>query len=112
MRLCIAGTLSPLYPAILRSVSTSIAFRGSKPKLLCIERTSPRTATIDEVTSTAQMAICDNKQHVAHGDSAAERAGRSRFDDLVRIGAEYLAHRNNAEENPLTNARPKPPDKH
>jgi hypothetical protein len=42
---------------VLRAVSTSIAFCGSKPKLLCIERTSPRTATSEEVTSTAQIAI-------------------------------------------------------
>ena len=31
---------------------------GSKPKSLSSERTNPRTATIDEVTSKAQMAIC------------------------------------------------------
>ena len=36
----------------------SIALCVSKPKLLCSERASPRTATIDEVTSTAQIAIC------------------------------------------------------
>jgi hypothetical protein len=35
-----------------------MAFCGSKPKLLCSERTIPRTATSEEVTSTAQMAIC------------------------------------------------------
>src|SRR5260370_13882996 len=58
MRFCISGTLSPLYPALLRSVSTSIAFFGSNPKSACSERTSPRTATIDDVTSTAQIAIC------------------------------------------------------
>ena len=57
MRLCMAGTLSPLYPAMLRVVFTSIAFPGSKPKLACMERAKPRTATSEEVTSTAQMAI-------------------------------------------------------
>ena len=31
---------------------------GSKPKLLCSERTSPRTATSEDVTRTAQIAIC------------------------------------------------------
>ena len=40
-----------------RSVFTSIAFWGTKPKLLRNDRTIPRTATKDEVTSTAQMAI-------------------------------------------------------
>src|SRR5215510_12324477 len=40
------------------SASISITFPGSKPKLPCNERISPRTATIEEVTSTAQMAIC------------------------------------------------------
>src|SRR5260370_927806 len=35
-----------------------MAFRGSKPKWLCSERARPRTATIEEVTSTAQIAIC------------------------------------------------------
>jgi hypothetical protein len=35
-----------------------MAWRGSKPKSLRSERTSPRTATIEEVTSTAQIAIC------------------------------------------------------
>ena len=43
---------------MLSAVSTSIAFCGSKPKLLCSERKSPRTATSEEVTSTAQIAIC------------------------------------------------------
>src|SRR5437660_63534 len=36
---------------MLRSVSASMALYGSKPKLLCSERTSPRAATIEEVTS-------------------------------------------------------------
>src|SRR5579864_1434315 len=58
MRFCIAGTASSLYPAISKSVSTSVTPCGSKPKLLCSERTNPRTATIDEVTSRAQIAIC------------------------------------------------------
>jgi hypothetical protein len=58
MRLCMAGTRSPVYPAILRSVFTNIAFRGSNPKLLCIDCISPRTATSEDVTSTAQMETC------------------------------------------------------
>jgi len=41
-----------------RLVFTSIALRGSKPKLLRSERANPRTATREEVTSTAQIAIC------------------------------------------------------
>ena len=58
MRRCISGVLSPEYPAICRSVSTSILCSGWKPKLLCSDRASPRTATSDDVTSTAQIAIC------------------------------------------------------
>jgi hypothetical protein len=41
-----------------QTVSIGMAFRDSKPKLLCSERVSPRTETIEEVTSTAQIAIC------------------------------------------------------
>ena len=44
---------------MLGTVEISIAFRGSNPKLLCNERSNPRTATIEEVTSTAQIAICN-----------------------------------------------------
>ena len=58
MRLCIMGNVLPLQPAILRTVLTSIVFRGSKPKLPRSERSIPRTATNEEVTSKAQMAIC------------------------------------------------------
>ena len=47
-------TISP----IVRSVSTSRVLFGWKPKSRCCERIGPRTATIDEVTSTAQIAIC------------------------------------------------------
>ena len=43
---------------MFRSLSTSVTFCGTKPKLLFIERASPRTATRDDVTSTAQIAIC------------------------------------------------------
>jgi hypothetical protein len=43
---------------MLSAVSTNIALLGSKPKLLWSDRTSPRTATSDEVTSTAQIATC------------------------------------------------------
>ncbi len=35
-----------------------MAFCGWNPKLLWSERASPRTATSEEVMSTAQMAIC------------------------------------------------------
>ena len=35
-----------------------MAFLGSKPKLPFSERASPRTATSEEVTSSAQIAIC------------------------------------------------------
>ena len=52
------GNVLPLQPAILRTVLTSIVFRGSKPKLPRSERSIPRTATNEEVTSKAQMAIC------------------------------------------------------
>src|ERR1035437_5696948 len=55
MRFSMAVTLSPRYPALFKSTPSSIAFRGSKPKWLLSERASPRTATIDEVTSTAQI---------------------------------------------------------
>src|ERR1700728_616722 len=43
---------------MLRSVSASIVFCTSKPKLSCSARASPPTATMGEVTRTAQMAIC------------------------------------------------------
>ena len=43
---------------VLVLILTIIVFRGSKPKLPFSERMSPRTATMEEVISTAQMAIC------------------------------------------------------
>ena len=49
----------------------------------------------------------ENKQHVSDGDSPPQPRCGSRFDDLIWIGPENLAHRNNAEENPLTNAKTK-----
>ena len=39
-------------------MSASMAFRGSIPRWLYSERAIPRIATIEAVTSTAQMAIC------------------------------------------------------
>jgi hypothetical protein len=57
MRFCMGATRSALYPAMGRSAPTSIAFRASKPKSLCNARARPRTATIEDVTSTAQIAI-------------------------------------------------------
>src|ERR1700728_3099047 len=41
-----------------RSVSASTTFSISKPNRSCNERTNPRTATREDVTSTAQIAIC------------------------------------------------------
>ena len=35
-----------------------MTFSGRKPKLLSSERSNPRTATIEDVTNRAQMAIC------------------------------------------------------
>ena len=58
MRRCVAGILSMLYSAIPKFASTINAFLGSKPKSLLSDRASPRTATKEEVTSTAQIAIC------------------------------------------------------
>ena len=52
-----AGALPALYPAVARSTPAVIVSRGSKPNLLCSERTSPLTATSEEVTRTAQIAI-------------------------------------------------------
>ena len=49
---------SSLYPALCRSNLASIAPSGENPKLLCSDRTKPRSATSDEVTSTAHTAIC------------------------------------------------------
>jgi hypothetical protein len=72
-----------------------------------MERMSPRTATIDEVTSTAQIAIWTTSNTSRTVIRRPNRARRSRFDDLVRIGPENLAHRNNSEQNPLTNAKTK-----
>ncbi len=58
MRFCMTGDRVALVTCHAEIRLTSIALRGSKPKLLCSERASPRTATIEEVTSTAQIAIC------------------------------------------------------
>ena len=41
-----------------RLTLASIVLPGSKPKFEFSERSNPRTATIDDVTRTAQMAIC------------------------------------------------------
>ena len=71
MRFCITGSPSPLYPAMLRTVSTRSAFCGSNPKLLCSDRTSPRTATSEDVTSTAQIATCATSNKSADRRSAA-----------------------------------------
>jgi uncharacterized membrane protein YraQ (UPF0718 family) len=57
MRLCIAGTLIAAVTGSCQVHAASMVLRGSKPKLLCSERTRPRTATMDDVTRTAQMAI-------------------------------------------------------
>jgi hypothetical protein len=47
---------------MLRSVFTCIVLRGSNPKLLCKDRIMPRTATSDDVTSTAHTAICNARR--------------------------------------------------
>ena len=79
---------------MVRFVLTSIAFRGSKPKLLCSERISPRTATIEEVTSTAQIAICTTSNRSRTVIRRPTLPLGSRLDDLVRIGSQHLPHRN------------------
>ena len=76
----------------------SMVFCGSKPKLSCKDRESPRTATIEEVTSTAQIAICTTSNRSRASDPPTHSPGRSRFDDLVRIGAKYLPYRDGAKQ--------------
>jgi len=56
MRRCIAGIFAGV--ACCRQIDIyQHAFRGSNRSCCAMERMSPRTATIDEVTSTAQIAI-------------------------------------------------------
>ena len=91
----IAGVATPCC----RSVSTSIVFFGSKPKLLCIDRASPRMATSDEVTSTAQIAICTTS-------STSRSVSRRRWrhaaaavtNHLPWIRPHHLPHRHHAEK--------------
>ena len=75
-----------------------MAFRGSKPKLLCSERASPRTATIEEVTSTAQIAICTPSNRSRTVIRRATLPLDPRYDDLIGIRAEYLPHGDCAKE--------------
>ena len=107
MRRCMAGTLSPPYPAMFKSVFTSIAFRGSKPTLPCSERAIPRTATSEEVTSSAQIATCTTSSRSRDGNPPPSHAGGSRFDDLVCIGPEHLANGTMPKRMPLTSAKTK-----
>ena len=65
MRLCIAGTLVAGVTGHGQVHPASMVFRGSNPKLLCSERTSPRTATSDDVD-----------QHGADGDLHHQRQRR------------------------------------
>jgi len=72
---------------------------GSKPKLLCSERTSPRTATSEEVTSNAQIAILHYEQQVSDSDPPPHRAGWiPDFDDLIWIRMKHLPYRDRAKE--------------
>ena len=61
---------------------------------------SPRTATIDEVTSTAQIAICTT----SNMSRTVIRRPASPIDPslhhLVRIRAQHLSHRHRAEQKP------------
>ena len=82
----------------VRSVSISIVFRGSNPKLLWSERIIPRTATREEVISTAQIAICTPSSRSRIVILRAARRSRSRFDDLVGIGLKHLSHGHRAKE--------------
>src|SRR5579864_1468732 len=87
------GTAAPLYPPVFMSMSTSMTFRGSMPRPVRKERSSPRTATKEEVTRTAQSAIC-----TASSNSRALnlRPGVAVQPDLITpgIGLKDLAHRN------------------
>ncbi len=77
-----------------------MAFRGSKPKLLCSERSSPRTATIEEVISTAQMAICATSNRSRPVIRRPSLLVDPDFRQLIWIGAEYLPDWDRAEEEP------------
>ena len=92
---------------MFRTVFTSKAFRGSKPKLLPSELRSPRTATIDDVTSTAQIAICTTS-------NMSRTVIRRRLDVLdpdltISYGSVLSTWRTGArpKRSPLTNARTK-----
>ena len=82
----------------IEMVSTSMTLRGSNPKLPCMERNSPRTATMrGSDQHRANRNLHDQQQRPAPS-SAARTRRRTSFHDLVRIGAEHLPHRNNPEE--------------
>ncbi len=89
-----------------------IVFCSSKPKLPCSERTSPRTATIEEVTSTAQIAICTTSKRSRRVIRRPASTARPGFDDLIGIGAKYLPYRNGAKEESADQSHSNAIDKH
>ncbi len=88
-----------------RLTLTSIVLRGSNPKLPCSERASPRTATIEEVTSTAQIAICTTSKR----SRTVIRRPAAPLDPALTIwyGSVLSTWRTGTipKRNPLTNAR-------
>ncbi len=98
MRFCIAGTSSPLYPAMARSVFHQHRVPRLETEIAVQRADNPRTATSEEVTSTAQMAICTTSSRSRTVIRRPAVPADPAFNDLVRIGPQHLAHRNNAEE--------------
>jgi hypothetical protein len=77
-----------------------MALCGSIPKWLWSDRTIPRTATMDDVTSTAQIAICtpSNRSRMVNRRSGVDLDPG--LDDLPGIGAEHRPYGRRAEEKP------------